>query len=262
TRCCSPPEKVSGDSDQSGDGSLVKLKAYQNDILHALVETGGLPGLNAKNEVKILRAKDASKRRRGDFLRNWAQAVACVQNDPCACPPKPPEDPSILKIPLRLPPGVIPSLRPQDITLQDGDIVLIENRETEVFYTGGLLPGGEHPLPRDYDLDVLGAMALAGFNIGGSGRAGGGGGAGIGGIGGGAGAVGGVPPGQLYILRKTDCNGQIAIAVDLNRAINNPRHRPLVQPGDVLILQYRCEEELINFGLGTFFTFGIRELFN
>jgi hypothetical protein len=73
-------------------------------------------------------------------------------------------------------------------------------------------------------------------------------------------SVGGIPPGQLYILRKTPCDGQITIAVDLNRAINNPSARPLVQSGDILVLMYKPEEELLNFGLGTFFTFGIAEL--
>ena len=36
---------------------------------------------------------------------------------------------------------------------------------------------------------------------------------------------------------------------------------PLIQAGDTLILQYKCEEELINFSLQSFFTFGIQELF-
>jgi hypothetical protein len=71
---------------------------------------------------------------------------------------------------------------------------------------------------------------------------------------------GGVPPGRLYILRKTPCDGQITIEVDLARAINNPRERPLIQPGDILILQYKCEEEILNFGLGSFFTFGLQQL--
>ena len=123
-----------------------------------------------------------------------------------------------------------------------------------------------HLLPRDYDLDALQAMALAGGSLGGNGRAAQGGGGGGGGArGGGINAFGvdtSVPPGLLYILRKTPCNGQIAIEVDLAQAINDPKARPLVQPGDTLILQYKCEEELINFGIGTFFTFGIAELFN
>ena len=83
-----------------------------------------------------------------------------------------------------------------------------------------------------------------------------------GGFGGGfgAGSVGGVPPGQLFIVRKTPCDGQIIIAVDLNRAIKSPAARPLIQPGDILILQYKPAEELLNFGLGTFFTYGIFQL--
>lgn len=240
-------------SDQSATGGLVRLPAYKNDVLHALVETGGLPGLNAKNEVRVLRASEADKRKRADFLRDYWASERVKMADPCYCPPELPEDPSILRIPLRVSPGVIPNIAEADITLQDGDIVYIENRDAEVYYTGGLLPGGEFPLPRDYDLDVLGAMALAGTGIGGGGSQGGGGM-------GGAAAVGGVPPGMLYILRQTPCNGQIAIEVDLAKAINDPRSRPLVQAGDTLILQYKCEEELLNFGLGTFFTFGIQEL--
>ena len=38
-----------------GTGTIVDLPAYENDLLHALNETGGLPGLDAKNEVLIMR---------------------------------------------------------------------------------------------------------------------------------------------------------------------------------------------------------------
>ena len=255
---------IKGDSDQSATGGLVKLPAYQNDILHALVETGGLPGLNARNEVMVLRASNSDKRKRADFLRNFWQQQEAARLDPCVCPPKLPDDPAILRIPLRVKPGVTPELSDADVTLHDGDIVYIESRDADVFYTGGLLSPGEHMLPRDYDLDALQAMAMAGGNIGGNGRGaqGGGGGGGRGVGGGGFGIDTSVPPGLLYILRKTPCNGQVAIEVDLAQAINNPKARPLIQPGDTLILQYKCEEEIINFGIATFFTFGISELFN
>ncbi len=241
-------------SDRSASGALVKLPAYQNDILHALVATGGLPGLNAKNEVKVLRASRADQRKRAEFLQRFYAHRQAVMLDPCVCPPELPDDPSILRIPLRLKPGVVPNIKPEDIELADGDIVYIESRATEVFYTGGLMRGGEHPLPRDYDLDVLGAMAIAGQGVNSSAQgAGGGGSRGIG-------IQSSVAPGMLYILRNTRCNGQVAIEVDLTAAINDPRQRPLVQPGDTLILQYKCEEELINFGVATFFTFGISQL--
>jgi hypothetical protein len=241
--------------DQSAKGSLIKLPAGQNDVLHALMESGGLPGIHAKNEVKILRATLADRKKRDQFIQEFYAHLA--QNpDPCLCPPPLPEDPSIIRIPLRLPPGVTPSFRPEDIILQEGDIVYIESRDAEVFYTGGLLPGGEWAIPRDYDLDVLGAMALSG---GGVSRPQGGGGGAIGmGV---AQSIGGVPPGMLYILRKTPCNGQVTIEIDLAKAMTDPRERPLVQAGDTLILRYKPTEELLNFGLGAFFTFGIQELF-
>lgn len=240
-------------ADQSARGNVVKLPAYENDVLHALMETGGLPGINAKNEVKVYRSSKADQAARQAFVRQYAEMIA-AHCDPCSCPPPMPDDPTATRIPMRLPVGVLPSLAPEDVLLEDGDIVMVETRDNEFFYTGGLLPGGQWPLPRDYDLDVMGAMALAGGGIASSSRGGGGG------LLGGAQGLGGVPPGRIYILRRTPCKGQIAIEVDLAKAINNPGARPIVQPGDTLILQYRPIEEALNFGLGSFFTYGIQQI--
>jgi protein involved in polysaccharide export with SLBB domain len=239
-------------SDQSSSGDMVKLPAYQNDVLHALMASGGLPGLNAKNEVRILKASRVKQQERDTFIQQF-YATYYSNPNPCSCPPPLPDDPSVVKIPMRLPPGVIPNFRPEDILLEDGDVVYIESREAEVFYTGGLLPGGEFLVPRDYDLDVLGAMAMAGAGIGSQMNRGGGGAFG-------AGSFGGVAPGMLYILRKTPCNGQITIEVDLARATQDPRERPLVQPGDTLILRHKPIEEVVNFAIPTFFTFGIQAI--
>ncbi|VAX38427.1 hypothetical protein MNBD_PLANCTO02-830, partial [hydrothermal vent metagenome] len=38
-----------------GAGQVVALPAYQNDVLHALAKTGGLPGLDAENAIYIIR---------------------------------------------------------------------------------------------------------------------------------------------------------------------------------------------------------------
>jgi protein involved in polysaccharide export with SLBB domain len=239
--------------DQSASGNLIKLRAYQNDVLHAMMTTGGLPGLNAKNEVKILRANAKNQKARDEFIRNFYAQYYC-NPDPCGCPPPLPEDPSILKIPLRMERGLTPTFRPEDIILEDGDVVYIESRDAEVFYTGGLLPGGEFPIPRDYDLDVLGAMALAGTGVQGQ-RPGG-----FQGFGGLGGSIGGIPPGRVFILRKLPCNGQVTIQVDISKAMNDPRERPLIQPGDTIILAYRPEEEVLNFSIAAFFTYGIQQI--
>ncbi len=237
-------------SDQSSAGKMLKLPAYQNDVLHALMSSGGLPGVNAKNEIKIFKASRINTKERDAFVQQFYQQIYS-NPDPCGCPPPLPEDPNIIRIPMRLPPGVLPSFRPEDILLEEGDVVYIESRDAEVFYTGGLLSGGEWLIPRDYDLDVMGAMAMAGTGLGNRSNAG---------AGFGVNSVGGVPPGVLYILRKTPCNGQITIEVDLAKAALDPRERPLVMPGDTLILRYKPCEEVLNFSLGTFFTFGVQLL--
>jgi hypothetical protein len=248
-------------------GEVIQLKAYKNDVLHALAITGGLPGNDVKNEIKILRGRLVDHRKRDQFVQQFYQTNC--DDGPCKCAPPLPGDPAIVQIPLRLPPGEVPQFSPQDVILEDGDIVMIENREREVFYTGGMLGSGEHLLPRDYDLDAFTAMSVVGPGIGGGanggggngGGGGGGGGFGQGGGGGGfAGQLGGVSPGQLFIVRKTPCNGQIIIAVDVNRALVDPSARPLIQSGDILILRFKPSEELLNFGIGTFFTYGIAQL--
>jgi hypothetical protein len=241
--------RVNQRSDQSGRGTVLDLPADEADLMHALAQTGGLPGINAKNEVMIQRGDQRNFAERDQFMLDFYKENY-ESGDPCHCPPPMPGDPSILRIPLRLPPGQVPSFTQEDIRLHDGDIVFVEARDAEVYYAGGLLRGGEYPLPRDYDLDVLGAIALTGGSIGAPN---------LGGIGGGN-FVNGAPPQQLIVLRKTPCNGQVAIEVDLHRAINDPSYRILVQPGDTLILRYRPVDEAINFGLGTFFTYGIAEL--
>ena len=68
---------------------------------------------------------------------------------------------------IRLSPEEVPSFTQEDVILGEGDVVVVETRNRDVFYTGGLLGGSEIPLPRDYDLDVLAAIAIAGGQIGG-----------------------------------------------------------------------------------------------
>lgn len=139
---------------------------------------------------------------------------------------------NVIKIPVRLAAGEQIQFTERDIILEDGDIVFIESRDTEIFYTGGLLGGGQYTLPRDYDLDVLGAIAIAQ-----AGRAGGGS----------PRATGGVTAlnqdvtisaSQAVILRRMSNGTQVPIKVDLYRAVRNPAERVLMQPGDYLILQY------------------------
>lgn len=259
-------EVISG-TERQGTGYTLDMPAYKNDLMHALAETGGLPGLNAKSEVKIIKGGHLAPEERrqmmmqmfmdaGDKCECWTEQ--CDRCDVCENGTSNDRDPFSVTIPLRVRPGEMPNFKPEDIVLEEGDMVFIEARDTEVFYTGGLLPGGQYPLPRDYDLDVIGAMSVAGTGLGGSGGSSGGG------VGGGiiSGGFGGATPTQLYVVRKGPCGQEFTIAVDLKEAFNDPSQRILVQPGDTLILRYKPHEEVLNFGLITFFTFGVSNLFN
>ena len=214
----------------------VELCAYENDVLHALSASGGLPGVDAKNEVKILR---------GTFeeAQQWNQFMTTVED-----PETPNEiltaNPNTITIPLRITPGGPPvEFTQEDIILATGDIVFIESRDAEIFYTGGLLKGGQHRLPRDYDLDVLGAIAMAGesvtTSIGAKESA----------LGFGKGQSSIIPPSRVIIVRTI--NGrQTLIRIDLKRAMVNPQERLLIQPEDIVMLEYTCLEMTGNIILG------------
>ncbi len=228
------------DVTKRGRGDNIDLDAYEKDVLHALNETGGMPGVDAKNEIVIYRGLFETGMHRDELL-----AQIAAGKDPCMCDPPIPEDPNVIRIPLRYHPAAPPSFDEEDIVLQTGDIVMIESRDREKYYTGGALPGGEYLLPRDEDLDILGAIAKAGGFVGSAG-------AGVSSIGAGSGSptqAAGKPPSQAIILRKLCNGGQIAIRVDLNKALIDPSQRIMIQPEDTIIVQYTIVEELYNAAL-------------
>lgn len=243
-------------TDFSSRGFVLQLPAGKNDVLNALSETGGMPGVNAKAEVRILRGGGQDFAQRDSQLREFYQNNTPEQFPYGIIPPQS-DGQNTLRIPLRLRPGEVPRFTTDDIILRDGDIVYVDSRETEVYYTGGLLGGGEWPLPRDYDLNVLTAVARSGQSpLGvGSNQQGGG-------LGNLITSVGTLPPSDLIVLRPLPGQRQIAIRVDMKKALNDPRERLLVRAGDTLILRYKACEEGVNFGIATFFTFGIRQLFS
>jgi hypothetical protein len=146
----------------------------------------------------------------------------------------------IIKIPVRLGPGETVDIQEQDVILEDGDIVFIESRDTEVFYTGGLLSSGQFPIPRDYDLNILQAIAIAQARNGGSSgssRA--------------TTSVGGqsalnndvsISASSVIVLRYLPDGRMVPIEVDLYQARTDVAEQIIVQPGDYILLQYtKCE---------------------
>lgn len=138
----------------------------------------------------------------------------------------------VFRIPVRLKPGEVAHFSEEDVLLYNGDIIFIESRDTEIFYTGGLLGGGQFSLPRDYDLDVIDAISIA---------------QGRGPSGGGSNQIGGiasvnqdisVSASNLVVIRRLADGRRVNIKIDVNKALRDENENLLVQPGDHLILRY------------------------
>jgi hypothetical protein len=267
---------------KKGTGHIVTLPAFKNDVLNALVMSGGLPGLDARNVVYVLRGRKMSViPQRGPIIRgqspgpgaqpmpgfrmvpgqpvqtrppaNWQPMPTVVSPQPVvnygAGPimpghswQPPPiwnnvdqiasgaynDGSNVTRIPLRLPFGEAPQISEADVTLYDGDIVFIASRDDELFYTGGLLGGGEYTLPRDRDIDILEAIAIAEQSRAAaqnSGRS----------------ALNSdvsISPSEAIVLRKLPNNTQVPILVNLYRARRYPAERINILPGDYIIVQY------------------------
>ncbi len=193
---------------KQGTGHFVDLRAYENDVLNALANTGGLPGLDAFDGIYIFRGghANAALAQKLQSMRPDEDAAALAELDL-----------EVVHIPTRWPPGEPLPFQPADVILQPGDVLLLEARNRDLYYTGGLLPVGERQVPRDYDLDVVEAVAQARGTL-------------LNGAFGGNNftgrliqqGIGNPSPSALTVIRRTPNGGQIPIRVDLNRALRDP----------------------------------------
>lgn len=214
-----------------GFAQVVDLPVNENDVLHALTISGGLPSFDAYNEVWILRRNDVHRALRQELAESAASGM-CLDTEHLTKG----QFATATRIPLWIRPGEFPSFSPDDVLLKDGDIVYIPSRGQEYFYTGGLLAGGVVPMPRDRDIDIIEAIAIANGSVGGAGGA-----SGIQVIAGsGPGNI--IPPSRATIVRKLPNKQQIMIRVDLTKAVRDPRHRVIVHPQDLVSLHYKPGE--------------------
>lgn len=215
-----------------GSGQVIDLPIYENDVLHALASSGGLPGTDAKQEVWVIRNLPDAMRQYID-VRQLTEMCQAMTFDGFG--------PELIRIPLVGCPGAPLPFTTADITLNDGDVVFVPRRN-EYFVTGGLLPGARIPLPRDQDIDVLEAIALATGSVGGPlGQSG-------------TVLAGGRPgfikePTQVLIVRTLPGGRQFSIRVDLDRALQDSKERILIQDGDVVMLYFRSCEKGFNSGI-------------
>jgi hypothetical protein len=224
-----------------GTGYVINLPAYENDVLNALAKTGGLPGLDAQNEVVIERGYCQEFGDRDGLLKHVEGGPRCGPGGGGGGGASA-AGTQMIHIPLRLRPGEEPPFRCEDVVLQTGDIVFIEARDTELFYTGGLLPSRQWVLPRDYDLDVVQAIALANGPLLNGDQS-------LNNLAGNVVNSGiGFPNASLVtVIRRTANGGQIPIRIDLNKAMRDPRQRILIQAGDFIILQETLDEAIARY---------------
>ena len=211
---------VNNTNGKTANGYALLLPAGENDLLNALSRTGGLPGEGGKAEVIIQRNTNPTD------LASPATA-----------------NKSFMRVPLKLKAGEPWPFEEEDILLKDGDIVYVESRKTEYFYTAGLIGVGQYPLPRDSDLDVIEAISMVrgpllngAFSqtaFGGNFASGGG--------------LGNPNPTFVTILRKLENDRQLNIRVDVVRAFRDPRERIRLLPGDMMVMQWTPAEAMVNY---------------
>ena len=221
---------VSARSDRSGRIYNLQLPAGDNDLLNAMIQSGGIPGVNSQDQLKVLR-NQTRKKHQSDFVRSRVGSDQSRFSQ---------------TFPLRSHQGFDsrPPFPRSQTRLNSGDIVSIEAKPTEAFYTGGLLGGGEFLIPRDRAISITEAISM------------------VGGIPQSRG-VGVVPlelPQSLTLLRRNG-NTQVSRRFNLVNGFSQQASRTRVMPGDYLILDYSDAQRVRNIGVGVLNAYGVRQLF-
>lgn len=204
---------------------VYRLPKYENDVAHALAIAGGLRE-DAGLEVEVHRRITLSPVRPAEpgVPRELPGSPAPgVLEQIQGCPD---EGMRIIRIPLR---GFAPEpWGPQDVVLNSGDVVVVPSRKDEVFYvTGKLSPtnfvrfnigarerdlGAGFVLPRDREVDVVTAVAMAGY-------------------------IDPIDSPTTVTVHRVAADGEpMLIHVDLIAARFDWRETIYVQPGDILYL--------------------------
>ncbi len=236
---------VLGEVNEPGMYSLSK---YENDVAHALAAAGGL-GYDAAMEIEVHRrtsptqVQNAIHQPRFRDPPNATLEILTAPDAPAEEPPMPeplppavqpmsyqetiaPAGMEIVRIPMR---GFgADRVDPNSIVLNHGDVVVVPSRKDEVFYVVGKLSttnflrfsisererdiGAGFLLPRDREIDVVMAVAMAGY-------------------------IDPIDSPTTVTVHRTCPNGEpMLILVDLIRARYDRRETVLIEPGDIVYL--------------------------
>lgn len=214
-----------------GSGEVIDLPIYENDVLHALAATGGLPGTDAAREILVFKRKGLLQNPQA-ITSAELRVHAASYHETNDCPGQ------VIGLPLVGCPGQPTPFTMSDVVLDEGDVVFLPRRE-EYFYTGGLIGGAKIPLPRDEDIDIIEAIALARGSVEGP-------------LGQSGFALANGRPGHMVnptkatVIRKLTDGRQFSISVDLKKAMIDPKERIVIQPEDVVLMQFRKHEAVAN----------------
>ena len=219
-------------------GTTLYLEPKEASVLTALLRTGGLPGIDAKNEIWVMKGVPEN-----EFERTCIPVIEKLEGHLPMMIPK--ESSKLVRIPLTQQIGEEHPFRQKDVILGDGDVVFLPRRDGDQFITGGMLPSGRHPLPRDRDIDILEAIAIStgpSFGPAAGTRAPyyAGGGKGI------------LPPTDVVIVRRLSNDKQIKIRVDLKQCLEDPSERVVIARGDIVLLKFKPGEMAGNIALNLF----------
>jgi len=144
---------------------VYELPRFESDVAHALTLAGGVLPERA-DEIQVHR-RDRARPTPSGF-----PTLAAPDQQDCF-----PEAVSVLRIPLRSFPPVM--ITPEQATLNDGDVVVVREAPDEIFFVVGKLSpnnfvrftlgrddrdlGNGFILPKDRDVDVVTAVAMAGY---------------------------------------------------------------------------------------------------
>jgi hypothetical protein len=120
-----------------------------------------------------------------------------------------------------------------DVILRDRAVAFLVMADENIFYTAGLLGGGQYSLPEGKQLDVIQAIALVReYDVK---------------LPSARGTLAGLvddflglcipDPSRATILRRTADGGVIRIQVDLDLALRDKNQRLVIHPGDTIVLQ-------------------------
>ncbi len=219
-------------------GTTLYLEPKESSVLTALMRTGGLPGIDAKNELWVMKGVPKE-----DLHDVCIPHLKKLEGETPMMIPK--SNSKMIRIPLMQQLGEELPFTQDDVVLGDGDVVFLPRRDGDHFMTGGMLPSGRYPLPRDRDLDILEAIAISTgpqFGPGAGTRppnyAGGGRGV--------------LPPTDVVIIRRLSTDHQIKIHVDLKKCLDDPRERVRIAAGDLVLLKFKKREMAGNIAMNLF----------